>query len=89
MTKNEVIAAIRRTHLKANIDEFERRPREWGKPLWSEAWIDGGNEWIYLHVPIRGGEWGGTVQRVFPPAALRRRLAAVWWKQESRKRKSK
>lgn len=79
MTVRDVISAIRRNHLQSNIDEFERQPRKWGKPLWSKAWIDGGGDWIYLHVPIKGGEWDGTAQRVYPPARLRRHLAAQFW----------
>lgn len=77
MTDADVIAAIRACHLKANIDEFEREPEKWGRPDWDRAWVDGGREWVYLHVPIVGGECGmdGTAQRVYPPARLSRKLA--------------
>lgn len=85
MTDRQVVAAIRRNHLKANISHFESDPRRWGRPQWSKAWVDCGGtifgDGPYLHVPIKGGEWDGTVQRVYPPARLgrwlRRRQAAV------------
>src|SRR4051812_12433939 len=75
---DEVIAAIRATHLKANIDSFERDPDRWGAPQWQDAWVEpGGGPWSgpYLKVPIRGGERDGTVQRVYAPTRLRRRLS--------------
>lgn len=76
---DEVIAAIRATHLTANIDQFEREPDRWGAPQWQDAWVDPGGTLFgpgpYLKVPIRGGAWDGTVQRVYAPAPLRRRLA--------------
>jgi hypothetical protein len=53
---------------------------------WSRAWVDPGGtifgDGPYLHVPIEG-YWGHsgkaeeTVHRVYPPARLRRRLAAA------------
>lgn len=82
MTRAQVIAAIRRHHLKANIDAFERHPRTFGRPQWTKAWVDpGGTVWgdgPYLKVPIAGGQWDGTVQRVYPPARLRRRLQRLY-----------
>src|SRR5688500_1181596 len=42
MTDKEVIAAIQKNHLKANIDQFEREPDVWGRPDWSKAWLDPG-----------------------------------------------
>lgn len=82
MTDADVIAAIQANHLKANIAKFERDPVFWGRPMWSEAWIDRGGTIFgpgpYLHVPIQGGDFDGTVQRVYAPARLQRRLAATW-----------
>ena len=82
MTDKEVIAAIRKNHLKANIAKFERDPKFWGLPMWSKAWVDGGGTIFgagpYLHVPIRGGDFDGTVQRVYAPARLQRQLAKRW-----------
>lgn len=82
MTDSEVIAAIRANHLKANIDKFEREPEKWGTPDWGAAWVDPGGTIFgggpYLKVPIRGGEWNDTVQRVYAPARLQRQLARKW-----------
>lgn len=89
MNDADVIAAIRQTHLKANIAPFERDPARWGRPDWARARVDpGGTVWgpgPYLHVPIVGGAWGGTAQRVYPPARLRRHLAARWDSTTTRK----
>ena len=80
MTDEHVIAAIRARHLKANISPFEEGLE--GRPDWDHATIDPGGTIFgagpYLKVPIVGGEWDGTRQRVYPPARLRRRLAAKW-----------
>lgn len=82
MTDMDVISAIRACHLKANIAAFESDPQRWGRPDWSGAYVDPGGTIFgpgpYLKVPIVGGEWGGTTQRVYAPARLRRRLAALW-----------
>jgi hypothetical protein len=82
LTNIDVIAAIRTNHLKANIDHFEREPEKLGRPNWSKAFVDPGGSIFgpgpYLKVPIVGGEWGGTTQRVYAPARLRRRLAERW-----------
>lgn len=75
------------------IEALGRRPRHpsTGKPIaiqWNRAWVDPGGTIFgggpYLHVPVRG-YWGGgdsgrddTVHRVYPPARLRRSLAAKW-----------
>jgi len=92
MSEADIIAAIRKCHLKANIGWIEamgRRPRhpQTRKPItiqWDRAWVDVGGTVFgpgpYLHVPITG-YWGGTEEtehRVYPPARLRRRLAQ-WW----------
>lgn len=82
MTDAQVIAAIRKNHLKANISKFEDDPKFWGRPMWSQAWLDGGGTIFgpgpYVKVPIKGGDFDGTVQRVYAPARLQRRLAKLW-----------
>ena len=77
MTDAEVIAAIRRTHLQANIAEAERV----GVASWLHARVDPGGTVFgpgpYLTVPVLiNGEW--ITVRVYPPARLRRRLARAW-----------
>lgn len=68
MTAADVIAAIRAKHLKANIAKFEDDPGLWGTPDWDRAHVDPGGTIFgpgpYLKVPIVGGEWDGTTQRV-------------------------
>jgi hypothetical protein len=82
VTTRQVIAAIRRQHLRANIAPCERNPRQWGRPEWARAVVDPGRTIFgpgpYLHVPIRGGELDGMWIRVYPPERLRRQLAAAW-----------
>lgn len=84
MTDADVVAAIRANHLKANIDQFEREPKRWGAPQWDKAWLDPGGSIFgppncpYVKVPISGGEWDGTVQRVYAPSRLRRRIQRLW-----------
>lgn len=82
MTDADVIAAIRKTHLKANIDMLEWAEMCGGRVAWEKAWIDHGGAIFgpgpYLKVPIEGGEWDGTAHRVYAPAKLRRRLAQQW-----------
>lgn len=77
MSTADVIRAIRRRHLKANIERIS--PRHVG---WHLAWVDPGGTIFgpgpYLKVPIVGGEWKGTTQRVYAPARLRRQLAKNW-----------
>jgi hypothetical protein len=80
MTDADVIDAIRRCHLKANIDDFERDPSS--DVQWDRATIDVGGTPIfgngpYLHVPVVTTE-DECVVRVYPPARLRRRLAKRW-----------
>lgn len=85
----QVIAAIRKTHLKANIGWIERKgPRPThpsnGRRIvirWRRAWLDEGGtifgQGPYLHVPIFN-HWGTneeTVHRVYPPERLRKQLA--------------
>ena len=82
MSEKEIIAAIRTHHLRANIAKFEDDPQFWGRPLWSKAWLDAGGtifgDGPYLHVPIKGGDLDGTVQRVYAPERLRKRLARAY-----------
>lgn len=82
MTDMDVIAAIRRSHLKANIARFELDPE--AVILWDRAYIDPGGTIFgpgpYLKVPVMCPSWadGITVHRVYAPARLRRLLAARW-----------
>lgn len=77
VTDAEVIAAIRQTHLKANIADFERD--ETWSIHWDRATVDPGGtifgEGPYLKVPVT--TWvidDDRVIRVYAPARLRRRL---------------
>ena len=79
MTDVEIIAAIRGSHLKVNIAEYERDL--WAAVLWDRAHVDVGSVLFgpgpYLHVPIEAnGEH--FVVRVYPTARLRRRLEKAW-----------
>lgn len=81
VTKAEVVAAIRRSHLKANIDQFEKEKT--ATVHWNRAWIDPGGTIFgpgpYLKVPVTSKAFGGsTLCRVYAPARLQRRLAAAW-----------
>ena len=78
MTGKQVIAAIRANHLKSNISAHEDDPATWGHPDWDKAWLDGNPACAYIHVPIVGGEYDGTVQRVYPPARLQRKIEKAW-----------
>lgn len=75
MIDADIIAAIRKTHLKANIDEYERKPG--AIVMWDRARVDPGGTIFgpgpYLKVPVT---WDGetVTVRVYPPARLRRRL---------------
>lgn len=80
MTDRDVIAAIRKTHLKANIDDATIVNH-----YWAEATVDPGGSLFgpgpYLKLPVDQYHAGGldrVVIRVYPPARLRRRLAHVW-----------
>lgn len=77
----DVIAAIRQRHLTYNVSEHESH----GCLLWDGATVDPGGSIFgpgpYLKVSIADHcptGWGGTRQRVYAPARLRRRLAAQW-----------
>ncbi len=84
MTDADVIAAIRKMHLKANIAEIERDPA--CTVHWNQATVDIGGTIFgpgpYLHVPISGQGWDGTRRRVYPPARLQRRLTKRWQPQQ-------
>ena len=74
LTNAEVIAWIRRDHLKAHFP---------GTPLWDLATVDSGVASIfgsgpYLHVPVDMDDGDRLWIRVHAPARLRRRLAARW-----------
>lgn len=82
MTDVEVIAAIRRQHLKANIENHC-----YVRHYWKLAWLDVGGvfcEGPYVHLPVDWLVRKGSRQtervtiRVFAPARLRRRLARKW-----------
>ena len=83
MTDQEVIAAIRQNHLKANI-----RDTAYVRHHWDEAWVDPGGTIFgagpYVKLPvdwlIRDGsdETERVVIRVYAPARLRRRLVQKW-----------
>jgi hypothetical protein len=74
MTDAEIIAAIRKDHLKANIAAYEAHYAV----HWDRARVDPGGTIFgpgpYLKVPV---SWCDEelVIRVYPPARLRRRLA--------------
>lgn len=80
MTDRDVIAAIRETHLKANIARFEQNPK--CRVYWDEATVDPGGSIFgpgpYLKVPVTGEGWDGTRHRVYAPARLQRKLAKYW-----------
>jgi hypothetical protein len=83
LTDRAVIAAIRRSHLKANISESV-----YVRHHWDLAWVDPGGTVFgpgpYVKLPVdwlvRHGsaETVRVVVRVYAPARLRRRLAATW-----------
>lgn len=74
MTDQQVIAAIRKNHLKANIAPSVRL-------RWAQATVDPGGTIFglgpYLKVPVFGDSFGIRV-RVYAPERLRKRLAAQW-----------
>lgn len=83
MTDKDVIEAIRKCHLRANI-----RNTAYVRHHWALARVDAGGTVFgrgpYVHLPV---DWlmehGGTktervVIRVYPPERLRKRLAAQW-----------
>lgn len=78
MTDAEVIAAIRKCHLKANIADYEH-DTVW----WAGATVDRGGTIFgpgpYLKVPVTNQGITITI-RVYPPARLRRKLRkALGW----------
>ena len=82
MTDAEVLAAIQKTHLKANIGGYESGKAK-GRPRWDRAWLDPGGTIFgpgpYAKVPIDWDDcYGGIIVRVYAPERLRKRLAAKW-----------
>lgn len=91
MTDQDVVAAIRANHLKANIGWIEdlgpTPMHSSGVPIvlhWERAWLDPGGTIFghgpYVKLPITG-YWGTdeeTTHRVYPPARLQRQLAKKW-----------
>lgn len=85
MTDADVIAAIQRCHLKANI-----RYSCYVRHHWDLAWVDPGGTIFgpgpYVKLPVdwlvRNGsdETNRVTIRVYAPARLRRRLAKAWVK---------
>jgi hypothetical protein len=78
MTDAEVIAAIRRNHLKANIDHVPEADQQWDL-----AWVDPGGTLFgpgpYVKLPVMHPDYLCVVPiRVYPPERLRRRLARDW-----------
>lgn len=73
ISDRQVIAAIRKTHLKANITDVPARRLDWKR-----AWVDVGGTIFgpgpYVKVPVRDGR----VIRVYAPERVRRRLARDW-----------
>lgn len=79
----DVVAAIRRSHLQANIDN-----PYYVRHHWNLAWVDPGGTVFgpgpYVKLPVdwlvrKGSEETARVTiRVYAPARLRRRLAARW-----------
>ena len=78
LTDAEVVTAIRKHHLRANIGKFEHDPAM--TIHWDEATVDPGGTIFglgpYLKVPVTGNGWDGTRHRVYAPERLRKRLAA-------------
>ena len=81
LTDEQVIAAIRKCHLKANI-----ACPAYGRKYWDQAWLDVGGTFFglgpYVHLPVnlrvRRGKTERVVIRVYPPERLRRQLAKRW-----------
>lgn len=76
MTDQDVIAAIRRHHLKANIQHYAPETLHWDL-----AYVDKGGTIFgmgpYVKLPV---DWDGerVMIRVYPPARLQRQLAKKW-----------
>lgn len=83
MTDADVIAAIRKTHLKANIDHAC-----YVRHYWKQAWVDPGGTIFgsgpYVKLPVDLLERDGSKKtcrvtiRVYAPARLRKQLAKKW-----------
>ena len=78
MTDSDVIAAIRKTHLKANISTVRATfPRGELLLRWDLATLDPGGTILgrgpYVKLPVENGG-DQIVIRVYAPARLRRRL---------------
>lgn len=78
MTDTDVIRAIRRQHLKANIERYKQLERLGRAVLdWDNAAVDPGGTVFgpgpYLKLPIVMDR-DHVVIRVYPPERLRRRL---------------
>lgn len=83
MTDAQVIEAIRRDHLQANISN-----PYYVRHYWERAWLDPGgtifSDGPYVKLPVdwllRDGsdETEEVVIRVYPPARLLRRLLRAW-----------
>jgi hypothetical protein len=76
MTDRDIVAAICRQHLKANIAEWEADTT--CIVHWDRATVDHSGVFAvgpYLHVPVTWDD-DYCVVRVYPPARLARRLAA-------------
>lgn len=81
MSDAEVIAAIRRCHLKANIAREHPRTQRW-----SRAWVDPGGTVFGLGPYVKLPLIDGRIIRVYPPARLQRSLAKRWTRATSEAR---
>lgn len=83
MTDADVIDAVRRHHLRANISNTA-----YVRQYWEQAWVDPGGTIFgpgpYVKLPVDllirddSDLTNRVVIRVYPPERLRRRLAAQW-----------
>jgi hypothetical protein len=84
MSDNEVVAAIRARHLKANIAWYEAHPERYTLH-WDRAFVDRGGTIFglgpYVKLPITVHEPNFSDEitiRVYAPERLRKRLAVAW-----------